>query len=477
MSLLKQTLCTGVVCWLCMSMGVTFTWPSSTLLLFRSENTTLHRPMTEAEQALFGSLSSIGALISTPAAGFLLDIIGRKYTSILFSLMHVICWAMVISSNRVEVILTAIFVSGIGGAAFLVVPVYIAEFCEDSLRGGMTSGAMIFYAVGMIISYAIGGWMDYYPMVYVCVSIAVVGVTLLSLLKETPVFLMMKEREEEARESLAFYRNKKKQSKAITQEIETIRRTLNPDLDSPDTPEEEELKLKPETKRVKTKEKLSIIQFIKKSYSTRRALCVILVLMTASVFQGLVAVQVYAEPLFAEAIPSMSATVSSVLSSIITVVAGLTTAYLTDIAGRKPLMIWSSVASGACCLLLGSQIHMHWAPHSVTAVFIFSFCIVYTLGAGTIPYILSPEVFLPEVRSLVSMLVIEWSWLCNFIILLIFNPLVTAIGLGPVFYIFAVVCFFSAVFTHFFLPETKGLPVDAVQLLFSKKRRPVPTHA
>ncbi|XP_063629036.1 uncharacterized protein LOC134800498 [Cydia splendana] len=474
MSLLKQLLSTGVVCWLCMSMGVTFTWPSSTLLLFRSENTTLHRPMTEAEQALFGSLSSIGALIATPAAGVLLDVIGRKYCSIMFSLMHVVCWAMVIASNRVEVLLTAIFISGIGGAAFLVVPVYISEFCEDSLRGGMTSGAMIFYAVGMIISYAIGGWMDYYPMIYVCLSIAVVGIVLLSWLKETPVFLMMRGREEEARESLAFYRNMKKDSKAIYQEIEAIRRTLNPDLDSPDTPEEEELKRKP---KAGSKEKLSILQFIKKSYPTRRALYVVLVLMTASIFQGLVAVQVYAEPLFAEAIPTMSATVSSVLFSIITVAAGLATAYLTDLTGRKPLMIWSSIAAGACCVLLGSQIHLHWAPHSVTAVFIFAFCIVYTLGAGTIPYILSPEVFLPEVKSFVSMLVVEWAWLCNFILLLIFNPLVTAIGLGPVFYIFAVVCFATAVFTQFFLPETKGLPVDAVQLLFSKKRRPVPTHA
>ncbi|XP_073962531.1 facilitated trehalose transporter Tret1-like [Choristoneura fumiferana] len=473
MSIIRQLLCTGVVCYLCINMGLVFTWPSSTLLLFKSENTTLHRPMTETELALFGSLSSIGALVATPAAGFLLDIIGRKYCAIMFSLMHIVCWTMIIASDRVEVLLTAIFISGIGGAAFLVVPVFISEFCQESIRGGMTSGAMIFYAVGMIISYAIGGYMDYYPMVYVCLSIAVLGIVLLGTLKESPLFLMMKGREQEAKESLAFYRNIKADSKEIQHEIETIRRTLNPELDEPDTPEE--FALKPKSQQLP--EKLSLLQFIKKSYTTRRALFVALVLMTASIFQGLVVIQVYAEPLFTEAIPTMSATVSSVLLSIITVIAGFAAAYLTDVAGRKPLMLYSSIASGVCCVLLGSQIHIHWGPHALTAVFIFLFCVAFTLGAGTIPYILSAELFLPEVKSFISMLVIEWAWMCNFIILFIFNPLVTAIGLGQVFYFFAVICFATAVFTHIFLPETRGLPVDAIQLLFSKRRRHVPNRA
>lgn len=81
----------------------------------------------------------------------------------------------------------------------------------------------------------------------------------------------------------------------------------------------------------------SLLFLSEKSYATRRALFVSLVLITASIFQGLVVVQVYAEPLFTEAIPTMSATVSSVLFSIITVIAGFAAAYLTDVAGRKVL--------------------------------------------------------------------------------------------------------------------------------------------
>ncbi|XP_063629124.1 uncharacterized protein LOC134800565 [Cydia splendana] len=465
MSFFRQLLCTIVVSYSCLTLGVTFTWPSSTLLLFRSENTTLHRTMTETEQALLGSLSSIGAMIATPIAGFLSDVKGRKFCMVMMSLMHVICWSMIITSNRVEVVLTAMFVSGIGCGAYFVTPVYISDFCQESIRGQMTSGAVVFYAIGTIVSYIVGGFLDYFKNVYACLGISVLGVILLSLMKESPLFLMIKGREEEAKESLAFFRNVSPDSKEVLQEVETIRRGLNPEMDDPGTPEEE-WKLKP----ISEKKNSSLLQFIRQSYSTRRALAIAIVLMTLSIFQGLIVVQVYAEPLFTEAIPSMSPTISSILFSTVTFVVGLVTAYLTDIVGRKPLMLYSSLAASACCILLGSQIHLRWAPHSATAVFIYLFCVAYTMGAGTIPYVTSPELFLPEVKSFANMLVTEWIWLCTFIILFVFQPLVSVIGLGPVFYIFAVICLASAVFTHFCLPETKGLPVDEIQALFSKKR-------
>lgn len=69
------------------------------------------------------------------------------------------------------------------------------------------------------------------------------------------------------------------------------------------------------------------------------------------------------------------------------------------------------------------------------------------------------------------MLVIEWAWLTNFIILFVFYPLAEVIGLGTVFYIFSGVCFATAVYSYFYLPETKGLSADIIQHLFYKKKK------
>lgn len=68
------------------------------------------------------------------------------------------------------------------------------------------------------------------------------------------------------------------------------------------------------------------------------------------------------------------------------------------------------------------------------------------------------------------MLVIEWAWFCNSVILFIFNPLLKAIGLGPVFYIFAAVSVLTAVYSVIMLPETKGLAVDEIQDKLMKRK-------
>lgn len=62
-----------------------------------------------------------------------------------------------------------------------------------------------------------------------------------------------------------------------------------------------------------------------------------MVLKVASVFQGLLVVQMYAEPLFAEAVPSdfISPNMCSVLMGVVTLVAGSIAAYLTDVVGRR----------------------------------------------------------------------------------------------------------------------------------------------
>ncbi|KAI5641225.1 sugar transporter domain-containing protein [Phthorimaea operculella] len=470
MGYFNQILCTVVMCNITMLIGILFTWPSSTINIFESSNTTLHRPMTETELALFGSLSSIGAMVSCPILGYVLDIVGRKYCVMGAALCGVLGWALIACCNQVEVILTAVFLAGLSGCAFLGVPIFVSEVCQESIRGTMTSFSMIFYSIGMLLSYVLGGTLPYYTVVYVNLTLSAFGVAALSIIKETPVFLMQKGQDEAAQRSFAFYRNAKFDSKIVLQEMIALRRAFNAEVDGGVNSETQALKPKCPTEK-ETKPKLSVWKFIKKSKSTRVALCIIGVIMTLSLCQGLIAIQVYAEPLFLKALPNISPMVASLIMAIITIIFGFVAAYLSDVVGRRNLIIYASAGAGLSCICLGSQLHTPWAPDWVTALFIYLFTITYTVGAGTVPYILSVEVFLPEIKSFMSTMLIEWAWLCNFLVLFIFNPLVEAMTLGPVFYLFAGVCLATSVFSYFFLPETKGLPIDVIQTLFVNERR------
>ncbi|XP_063629196.1 uncharacterized protein LOC134800641 [Cydia splendana] len=153
MSVVYQALCTFIVCFIRMSLVISFSWPAFTTSLFKSEDTPLHRPMTEFEVAIYGSMLSIGALIFTPVMGLLLDVLGRKKCMMLAAVTHVFAWVIIVLTNRVEALLSAMFIAGGGVASFLVIPVYIAEVCQPSVRGTMTSCMMLAYGLGMLVSF------------------------------------------------------------------------------------------------------------------------------------------------------------------------------------------------------------------------------------------------------------------------------------------------------------------------------------
>lgn len=60
----------------------------------------------------------------------------------------------------------------------------------------------------------------------------------------------------------------------------------------------------------------------------------------------------------------------------------------------------TALGSGACTLALGVQLQLHWAPPWTTALLIYLYTFVYTLGSAVIPFVLASEVFLPEVNDL-----------------------------------------------------------------------------
>ncbi|XP_045455966.1 facilitated trehalose transporter Tret1-like [Melitaea cinxia] len=470
MSVIFQVLATVVVSFICLSVGILYTWPSSTLVLFTSPNTTLNRVMTETEVSLLGSLSSISGIIVTPFAGYIMDSLGRKWACIVFNLAQIASWVIVCTCTMVEAILFAMFVFGLSSCMFIVVPIYVSEFCEDSIRGSMMSSSMVSYGLGMLVSYVMGGLLDYDTMNYVGLSVAVLGLVLFGTMKESPLHLLNIGREREARRSVAFYRNVKITSKVVDEEIEKIRRILNPEDDT-DTKIEEKQELNVQEAATTKK---SQWQCLKKSRIAQRGLVVSIALYTASIFQGLIVVQVYAGPLFTQALPTMSATVSSVLFALVTVIASLIAAYFMDMLGRRPLMIYGSIGTGLCSAIFGSQIHVNWGPNWLTAVFMFLYSLTYIIGAGTVPYVVVGEIFMPEVKSLASMIATEWALVCNFIVLFIFNPLVNSVGLGPVFYIFSICCFLSGLFCFYYLPETSGLAVDDIQERLKRPRNNKP---
>ncbi|XP_061380641.1 facilitated trehalose transporter Tret1-2 homolog isoform X2 [Danaus plexippus] len=467
MSIIKQVLSTFIITYTCTTLGLLFTLPSSTIKLFSSENTPLNRVMTESEISIMGSISSASTLIITPFCGYVLDVLGRKRALIILFSPQLLAWILLVTVKRVEGVICAMSLCGLGGSIFPIIPVYINEFSEPSIRGALSSSGIIFHGLGMLLSYGLGGMVHYNTLNYIGLSLAAIGMVLFVFLKESPLYLMRKGLDKEAAKSIAYYKGVELDSIEVITHLENLRQLIkNSDIKLNDIPEMENLN--PETKA--TRKNVSILKFFGNSPSSRRAFTVLLVLFTTCVFQGLTVVQVYAEPLFATAVPSMSSTVSSVLFGLTMIITGFFEALLIEAVGRRALLIGSSLVTGLLCLILGTQIQFQWGPGWMTAGLIYIYAMTYTFGAGVVPYVLMGEVFLPQIKSFATTFIFEWSYFCTFIMLFMFNPLFNAFGLGAIFFIFAGFSFFTAVFTFFYLPETKTWSVDVIQQKFMQRK-------
>ncbi|XP_030024399.2 facilitated trehalose transporter Tret1 isoform X1 [Manduca sexta] len=469
---LVQALATLFIANITILTGYVFAWPSYNVANFVSNTTILSAPMSSVEVSLLGSLANIGALLATPLCTYLLNSLGRKYTCMLFGLPYVFCWIIITYTKSVTVVIAAMGLAGMGAAGQAASSVYISEIAQDAIRGALTSSVVSGLFLGLLLSYSWGGYLSYEQVVYVHLTLSILYILLVGLLKESPVFLMKSGKEKEAARSLAFYRRVSVTSKEVEVALAKIKLQLDPALETrleggKDPGVTDALvEGKAEEKRA-----VSEWQFLKNSQSSKRGLKVAIIVMAYTVLMGVIVMQVYAEPLFKEAVPSMESNQCSIILAIVFIIASLLCGVLVDKLGRKYLMIGTTFAAGVCILLLGTQLQFHWAPNYVSAIFIYGFCFFYNLGPAPIPFVIAAEFFLPEVRGLCSNLVNACAWIMNFITLTIFSIMVEVFGLAPLFYIFAASSAFGVVYCLFYLPETKGLSVDAIQLLFIKERR------
>ncbi|XP_034826176.1 facilitated trehalose transporter Tret1-like isoform X3 [Maniola hyperantus] len=474
LAFLVQGLAAFIIASLTSLTGFLFAWPSFTMEMFKSNSTVLSAPMSITQVSLFGSLTNIGALIATPFCGYAVDKFGRKYSAMIFGVPFVISWGLISITKSVNLVLFCMWLAGLGAGGQGVSSVYISELSQDSIRGALTSFCVSVYLFGLLFSYIIGGHLSYDHVLYVHFVYSVLYILMLMLLKESPVYLLKQGKEKEAAESIAFYRRVNVNSIEVKNEINKIKLQLDPRIDKIlqggkdvliSTAMEEHKDI-----IVQEKKSESPWQFLRRSESSKRALIAALIVMSVSILMGSVVMQIYAESLFKQAIPTMHPNTCSILLAVDYLLASAVCACMVDKFGRKALMTTTCVISGVFTILLGSQLQKRWAPHWFTAFIIYGYSFVYNLGVAVVPFVLTAEVFLPEIRGLCNSMSMACMWIMNFIIIFIYNPLVIAFGPGCTFYVFAVVCFTGATYSHFCLPETKGLPADKIQLLFLKKK-------
>lgn len=143
---------------------------------------------------------------------------------------------------------------------------------------------------------------------------------------------------------------------------------------------------------------------------------------------------------------------------------------LMDFAGRRWLLLATLpvLLTSLVVLVLGNVINMGEVMHAVisTISVVVYFC-TFVMGFGPIPNILCSEIFPTSVRGICIAICALTFWIGDIIVTYSLPVMLSSIGLGGVFAIYAVVCAVAWVFVFLKVPETKGMPLEVITEFFA----------
>ncbi|KAI8018755.1 Monosaccharide-sensing protein 2 [Camellia lanceoleosa] len=143
---------------------------------------------------------------------------------------------------------------------------------------------------------------------------------------------------------------------------------------------------------------------------------------------------------------------------------------LMDLAGRRWLLLSTLpvLLVSLIILVLGNIIDMGSVVHAIisTICVVVYFC-TFVMGFGPIPNILCSEIFPTRVRGLCIAICALTFWIGDIVVTYTLPVMLTSIGLGGVFGIYAIVCTVAWVFVYLKVPETKGMPLEVITEFFA----------
>lgn len=209
--------------------------------------------------------------------------------------------------------------------------------------------------------------------------------------------------------------------------------------------------------------------------SNLMALIISFSLMLFQQFSGINAVIFYAQSIFEAAGSTLEPALCTIIVGVVQVVMTVASALLIEKAGRRLLLLQSSVVMGLCLVMLGVYFMLKEGGSDVTNISflplasVVLFIVSFSLGLGPLPWLLMGELFAAEVKGIASAMAVMFNWTLVFIITKTFSMMCAAWGSGPTFYFFAGFMVIGTIFIFIKVPETKGKTNAQIQAALAGK--------
>lgn len=329
--------------------------------------------------------------------------------------------------------------------------VYVTEIALPEIRGCLSSVLKILSQIGILISFSVGAYLNWYQLALMVAAAPVLLFFALFFIPETPSSLLLRGREQEAEESLQWLRGPEAD---IRQELATIRTNI----------------LASKLYNGGHRWKLKILL----SKRLTRPVLITCGLMFFQRFTGANLFNFCAVKIFKKTFRTMNPHGGAIAVSVAQLLASCLSGMLIDNVGRLPLLLISGVMMSIALAGFGSYAYYEEVLRSTTEInmaepgsydWIPLLCVLvltisFSLGISPISSLLIGELFPLEYRSTGSALATSFSHLCGFANVKTAADIQEHIGLYGLFWIYAGISVLCLLFVILFVPETKGRKID-----------------
>lgn len=403
--------------------------------------------LTGFQKGVVTASLSVGAMIGAAFTTKVADRIGRRRTIMVAAVIVIVATVACCLAPSYLFLVFMRGILGIGiGFSSATVPTYLAELAPARLRGAMSSLNQIFIVTGILIAflvdYFLGGHALWRWMMAGAIVPAVVLLAGLTLLPETPRWLLGRGEEEQARMVIEATHG----ADAVDAEVEDIREVI----------------------RLDQQERGGIREL--GAAWVRPMLIVALLLAIGQQFSGVNAINAYfPSMLISLGFATQAALLSGVLLGVTKFLFTSWVVFVVDRWGRKPLLLIGNVVMVLTLIgagLVVQNVHSKTELGTLMLIMLVLYLVGYELGWGAVVWVMMAEVFPRKARAAgmgVSAVVL---WAATGIVTALF-PIISDknhLNIAGAMYLFAGINVLLFILTKWIVPETKGRSLEQIEL-------------
>ncbi|KAM3393777.1 sugar transport protein 8 [Capsicum galapagoense] len=398
---------------------------------------------------LFTSSLYLSALVSSFFASKACTKLGRKITMMMASLVFIAGAVSSAIANNLIVLILGRILFGIGvGFGNETVPLFLTEVAPIQHRGAVNILFQLFVTIGIFIANLVNfatskihpnGWRMSLGFAAFPAGVLFLGTFVIT---DTPASLLSRGKEEKAKSVLKKVRG----------------------VSDVDAEFQEIVAANEQSKQVKHS-----VKSVFKPPSIP-PLVISVLLQVFQQFTGINAIMFYAPVLFQTmGFKASSSLLSAVVTGIINVVSTCVSIYVVDKVGRKKLLIQaciqmliSQVAIGIILAKsLGETGTLNKTLAIVVVLLVCTFVMAFAWSWGPLGWLIPSETFPIETRTLGFAFAVSTNMLFTALIAQAFLTMLCTMR-AYTFFFFSAWIFVMGLFAIFFLPETKGIPIEAM---------------